>query len=397
MYSQQLSKHLQTLLANGPRLIGSPSNQAAANYIRDAFRSTGMQVVEQSYPCTAWEHTRTHFTVNGVSQTAEANAFSLPCNVTGMVLPVSSITELETRDLTGKIILFYGDLARQPIAPLAWFLCTDRDRQIIERLTAARPAALLTPPAQTLEYEQVTEDWALDVSAATIPQETVMELLLNPSAQVSLQIEARRYPEKARNIIASKKITGHSQKVVLCAHFDTKAATPGAFDNASSVAVLLWLSETLSQRDLPFDLEFTAFNGEEALPIGDDEYIRLLGHELDHILVAINLDGVGPLAGTTSIAVFSASAEFETQIQRLMLPYPGVVQVEPWPESNHSTFSFRGVPSLALGSVGTRNLAHTPLDRLEIVSSQRMQEAADLVTDIIASLKVGSYRPNNGE
>jgi aminopeptidase YwaD len=390
-----LQKHLQTLLANGPRLIGSPANQAAANYIRDVFQSASMGVKEQPYSCIAWEHTRTSLKINGQPRTAQANAFSLACDVSGIVVPVSTLTELETKDIAGKILLFYGDLARQPVAPLAWFLCTDRDRQIINRLTAAPPSALLMPPALTLEYEQVTEDWALDVAAATIPQDTLIELLLKPDLQVDLQIVSRRYPETARNIVANKKKPGNKQKIVLCAHFDTKATTPGASDNAASVAILLYLAETLSKRDLPFDLEFIAFNGEEALPIGDDEYIRLLGDELDKILVLINLDGVGPYIGATSIAVFSASTEFEVQIQSLLTKFPGVVQVEPWPESNHSTFSFRGVPSLALSSSGSRHLAHTPLDRLEIISPQRMQEAADLVLDIVASLKVGSYRADD--
>ncbi len=393
MESQQLMQHLHTLLANGQRLIGTPSNQAAADYIRDVFRSIGLEVEEQPYPCTGWEHTSTSFSVNDQPRTAEANAFSLPCDVAGTLVPVSTLAELESTDISSKIVLFYGDLAKQPIAPLSWFLCTDRDRQIIHCLSTARPSAMLTPPALTLEYEQVSEDWALDVAAATISQEIVTELLANPQAQISLQIEARRYPATARNIVASKKVAGHSMKVVLCAHFDTKATTPGASDNGASAAILLGLAQTLTRQDWPFDLEFIAFNGEEALPIGDDEYLRRLGSELDQILVAINMDGVGPYLSTTSIAVFSASGEFEAKIQQLIQPYPGVVRVEPWPESNHSTFSFRGVPSLALSSVGARNLAHTPLDRLEIISPQRMLEAASLVAEIVTSLQVGSYRP----
>lgn len=140
-------------------------------------------------------------------------------------------------------------------------------------------------------------------------------------------------------------------------------------------------------------MNFIAFNGEEYLPIGDDEYVRQAGETFDQILLAINIDGVGPILGATSIAVFSAAAEFETQIDGLIRAYTGVVKVEPWPESNHSTFAFRGVPSLALSSVGARYLAHTPADRLEIISPARMMETVELVQDILASLQPGSYRP----
>jgi len=207
-----------------------------------------------------------------------------------------------------------------------------------------------------------------------------------------LRIEARRYPAVARNIVARKRAPGADQRVVLCAHFDTKINTPGATDNGASVAALLTLAEKIAGRDWPFDLEFIAFNGEEYLPIGDDEYLRRAGETLDQILLAINMDGCGSTLGTTSIAVFSTTEEFESQMDQLILKYPGVVKVEPWPESNHSTFSFRGVPALAISSIGARNIAHTPQDRLEMVSPARMLEATQLVLDIASSLKPGSYR-----
>ena len=53
---------------------------------------------------------------------------------------------------------------------------------------------------------------------------------------------------------------------------------------------------------------------------------------------------------------------------------PGVVRVDPWPESNHSTFSMRGVPSLAFSAVGIRHLAHTPADSIEQVSPAKVSE-----------------------
>lgn len=396
MDTGRITHHLNALLANGERPIGSPANQAAADYIRDTFQSAGMEVEEQPYPCTGWEHTSTRFLLSGREFPAEANAFSPPCDAAGTVLPVSTLAELEAADLSGRIVLFYGDLARQPVAPLAWFLCTERDRRIIERLHAARPTAMLCPPAETIEYEQVTEDWALDIPAATIPREAVIQLLTQPQTQVSLKIETRRYSTTARNILARRRSPGSRQRVVLCAHFDTKINTPGALDNAASVAVLLALAEECASREFPFDLEFVAFNGEEYLPLGDDEYVRLAGDSFDQILLAINMDGVGPILGATSIAVFSASTEFENQIDTLIRAYPGTVKVDPWPESNHSTFAFRGVPSLALSSSGARSLAHTPADRLEIVSAARLLEAADLVLDILAGLQPGSFRPENG-
>ena len=49
--------------------------------------------------------------------------------------------------------------------------------------------------------------------------------------------------------------------IVVCAHLDSKATTPGAFDNAAGVATLLALTEVGHLDGLP--LELVLFNGED--------------------------------------------------------------------------------------------------------------------------------------
>jgi hypothetical protein len=178
----------------GTRPIGSPANQAAADYIRDEFLSAGLDVEEQPYACTAWEHDHTRLNPDNRPAPAMANAFSPPCNVTAACVPVCTIPELERAEVTGKIVLFYGDLAKAPLAPKSWFLFGERDRQIVELLERKRPAALLAPPAATTEYGQVTEDWELDLPAATIPQETALRILENPPASLHLTSERGASP-----------------------------------------------------------------------------------------------------------------------------------------------------------------------------------------------------------
>lgn len=370
----------------GPRPIGSPANQAAANFIRDAFLAAGLEVEEQPYPCTAWEHASTRLEIDGQTVDASANAFSLPCDVTARVVPVGTPAELEVAEITGKIVLFYGDLARAPLSAKSWFLKEERDDHIINLLETKRPAALIAPPTATVYYGEATEDWELDIPAATLPADAVLALLRQPGSNAHLCIDSRRVPETARNIVARKPGSG-AEKVVLMAHFDTKIDTPGATDNGAGASALLSLAETIGQGDFPFGLEFIAFNGEEYLPIGDDEYLRRGGDDLSHILAAINIDGAGAALGSSSIAIFSASTGFQELVDERVKRFPGVVWVDPWPESNHSTFSFRGVPSLAFSSVGTRALAHTPTDTIDQVSPAKLSKVTGLVAAIIDALK----------
>ncbi len=382
-----LSAHVRRLSAEiGTRPIGSPANQTAADYIREFFLDAGLEVEEQPYACTAWEHVQTRLTLDGVSLPASANAFSLPCDVTSLLIPACTVEELEQAEIKGKIVLFYGDLAKAPVSPKSWFLLGERDRHVIELLEHKRPAALLAPPAATTEYSQVTEDWELDLPAATIPTETALTLLRRVESRLHLQIQAQRVPATARNIVARKPGRGPG-KVVLMAHFDTKIGTPGALDNAAGAAVLLGLARSLASTDLPFGLEFVAFNGEEYLPIGDDEYLRRGEGDFPNILAAVNFDGLGAVLGANSLTAISASADFETQAKSLAGDHPAFVWVEPWPESNHSTFSFRGVPALAFSSVGTRSLAHSPADTPDQVSEEKLRDATLLATEIVSSLQ----------
>ena len=134
-----------------------------------------------------------------------------------------------------------------------------------------------------------------------------------------------------------------------------------------------WRSRSASPRPDGVDgaplpaLEFVAFNGEEYLPVGDDEYLRRREGRLDDVAAAVNLDGVGLLLGATTITTMSPGDEypgrvagdgFDATVRAVAAEHPGVVWVDPWPESNHSTFAMRGVPSVALSTTGAARVSH---------------------------------------
>ena len=61
--------------------------------------------------------------------------------------------------------------------------------------------------------------------------------------------------------------------------------------------------------------------------------------------------------------------------------------IEPWYESNHSTFAMRGIPALALSAVGTRSLAHQRYDIAEEIGPLKLEECANLVEAILSELE----------
>lgn len=381
-----LMEHLRTLSERiGERPGGSPANHEAARYISQIFQTAGWQVEEQSFYCPAWVDRQTTLTLNGRPLEAEANAYSPPCEVTGPIVAASTLAELEQVDLNGKIGVLFGDLCQSSLSPKAWFLKSEKEDRLIKILEEKQPLALLTVQSDMHGLERLIEDWEFRIPSATVSTDAGLALLKQDGATVKLRIDSVQTKSKTANIVARSAVA--TERVVLCAHYDTKIDTPGAYDNGSGVAVLLTLSQLFKPGDYPFQLELVAFANEEYLPIGDDEYLRLNGEDLDDIIAAINIDGVGQVLGSNSITMISSSGEFEDAVQQISSDYPGLVWVDPWPESNHSTFAWRGVPSIAFGTSGGVRLQHRPMDTIEWIDPAKLKPVVELIGAILVLLK----------
>ena len=369
----------------GERPGGSPGCLQAEEYILDSLASSGWAVEKQSFTCPDWQDLGSVLRLNGRSLAANANAYSLPCDVRATAVPVGTIAELEAAELHGRIAVIYGALLPAPLSPKSWFLKSERDNRIIHLLENKQPAALVTVQKIGGGVERLIEDWEFEIPSATVSAEIGREIIRGGDAMLELRIKSVRYAGQTANIVG--RSGPESGRVVLCAHHDTKYGTPGACDNASGVAVLLALAEYLDPADYPFALELISFSNEEYLPIGDDEYLRRNGgDDLSDVLACINTDGVGQLLAPDSITAISASAEFENALTNLASARKDLEWAEPWPESNHSTFSWRGVPSVAFTSTNRVALAHHPYDDLSWSGSQRISRLIPLIKDILALL-----------
>ena len=149
------------------------------------------------------------------------------------------------------------------------------------------------------------------------------------------------------------------------------------------------LAQILSQQNHRHTLEWIAFTGEEGAGLGDMEYARAAhsaGNAFDQVTAAINIDGVGPYTGTTTTAAFVASQNFEALLEEQMQRYPGIIRVEPWPASDHYIFYSNGAPSIALTSMGIKDIFHTLSDTIEWISAEKLAEAVQLTLDLVEAL-----------
>ena len=385
---QEIQYHLEKLVTEfGVRPTGSTAEQSAERYIEDVFSQAGLLIKKQEFPCQVWEDMGCSLLMGDQELEAKANFFSPACKVQAEFVQACTLKELENLRMDGKIVLLYGDLAQHQLLPSECFLYpAEQDHAIARVLKTKKPLAVVCVSMQPGGGEPVIADWALNIPSVTIPPEKGLLLLDNPQAQLSLEIHSQDSESRAANLIAVKKGKTDA-RITLMAHFDTKYRTRGAMDNAGGAAVLLVLAGRLAAMDLQTGLELIAFTDEETFGYADPLYIKKEGENLDQIITAINMDGTGQRLGANSMMVVSNSEELRSVLDKILQEFPGVVWTDPWPESNHSTFSWRGVPSVAFGSKGVRGLHHSENDSLEWVDAAKLAEICLLVEGIILDLQ----------
>lgn len=374
----------------GPRPGGSAANETAAQYIEHVLSRCGFSVERQTFTCPTWVVYETYLEVNGEWVPAAVNPYSPPCDVTGAVVPVGTLAELNAADLSGQIALLYGHLVRRPLPCKAWTFKSEDEARTVELLEAKQPAAIIAVQSRFGDLERLIEDADLPIPSVTVTAQVGLPLLKRPDAVAYLRIRSTSAVGETSNIIA-RRPGSQPGRVLLCAHYDTKYDTPGAADNGSGVSVLLAAAERLSAETPTYDLEVVAFTNEEYLPVGSAVYLERLGDGVDaamaELQAVINCDRVGCALGVNSITTLAASDDFRSALDELVQRYPGVTWVDPWIESDHAFFAFRGVPCIALSNSGAPHWDHLRGDTLDWISPARLDEATSLVCDAVHCLQ----------
>lgn len=383
-----IARHLDVLCERiGARPASTPANHAAAKYIEAEMRRLGLEVEFQTLACPNWRCLSEALALDGQELAVLTNPFSPSCDVTAPFTPLCTLAELESADLSGRIALLYGELTRQPLAAKSWFLSSENDLRPVRLLEEKAPLAVLTVQALPASTNRLIEDWEFRLPSATLPAESGLALLTHPDSRVHLSLVTEQQPGETCNVVGRRKGT-RPEIAVACAHFDTKYDTPGAADNAAGVAALLALAECLRDEPLECGVEFIAFTNEEYLPIGEDAYIPAAGEDhFERLLLAINFDGLGHRLDALTLASFTCSPEFQQRLEQLSAAHPRVQWIEPWPESNHSSFAWRGVPAAAFSGQAVRTWAHQRHDSLRWVNPANVLEAAQLSAEILRDVQ----------
>ena len=337
------------------------------------------------YDAPGWEPGEVALTVGGEPLPAAANIFSPPCDVAAPLVAAGTLAELEAAQIGGRVVVLYGSLTAEPLIPLNCPVYnTERDQRINRLLLRRQPAAVLTVNPNPPATDARIEDSDFTLPSATVAAETGRRLLARLGEDVHLRIDSTSRPAQAVTVVG-RTPGAHDARVTLMAHYDAKHDTPGALDNAGGVAVLLALAERLAGDALPVGLEFVAFGDEEYFAETDGLYAERYADELPGIVLALNFDAVGQVLGTDTITLMpGASDALRAVLEGVVSRRPGMIWADPWPQSNHSTFAFRGVPSAAFTAQGVTGLHHQPADTVAWASAGKLAEVAQVAAEIVS-------------
>jgi aminopeptidase YwaD len=377
---RRIDHHLRILVDEiGARPPGSPANRRAMDHARHVLADAGLDTRLFPFSTRWWEPGTGRLTTPERTVEVTPNPYSPPCDVTGEVVHVGTLADLDAvGEVAARVVVLNGGLTLEPVMPKGFpFYNPDQHRHLVAALEAARPAAVL---AVSEQWQPIFEDADLSFPSATVRPPTVEGLHDGTRLRVEL---GGRVHEGLGATVSGSTTTG--RRIVLSAHLDSKVTTPGAFDNAGSVAVLLTLAELDLLGDAP--VELVLFNGEDHFD-ACGELAWLAETDLAEVLANLNLDGVGVIGRGTTLAALSCPPHLSAALAGFTGGHPGWSPTAPWMESDHAVFAMQGIPAVAVTSEDIHSLladlAHGPRDTLAIVDTATLAQVTLDLRDLLA-------------
>lgn len=394
-FEKKAKAYLDTLCAFKPgRSIGSPGNTEAAGFVARTFGQWGYQIDTTPFDCLDFESGASSLTSGSRSYDLYSSPYSPGYSGKAKLLVISTIEELAKARCKGKILLMRGELCAEQLMPKDYpFFYPDHHRAMHALLEAKQPAAILTAtgknPAMVggmYPYPMI-EDGNFHIPSAYCTDVLGEEIASHAGKVVDIVIDARRIPSTACNVIASKNPEA-VKKVVVSAHIDAKATTPGALDNASGVVVLMLLAEMLEGYTGHTGIELVAFNGEDNYSAaGEMDYLRRSGEGLSQVTLAVNIDGAGYVEGKTAYSFYGCPEKIQKKAGKIFRQYPGLTAGPEWFAGDHMVLAQRGVPAIAFTSEClaklTADITHTSRDVPELVDCRKLVELAEAIKKMI--------------
>jgi len=393
----------------GYRLAGSPSLEAAIDWILAEMRKDGLSNV-QGEPVMVTHWVRGQESVDLVSpRRAPLRMLGLGGSVgtpaegiTARVLVVSSFDELDRRraEARGRIVLFdapftdYGETRRYRTDGA---VAAARAGAVASLIRSVAPFSIRSPHTGRVSYQPEVAN----IPAAALSNEDAMMLHRmqdrGDSVVVTLKMQARQLPDaQSRNVVA--EVVGRAEPeevVVLGGHIDSWDVGQGAMDDGGG-SVAAWEAVRLihklglrPRRTIRVVLWTNEENGVE----GGQGYLERHRDDLTKHVMAMESDGGVFSPRGVLVAGTAPAVEVVRQVGQLLRPIGAdrVTKVDSSPEADIEPMVTLGVPGIGLDVDGTRYFWYhhsdgDTLDKLDPAEMGRCVALMAVMAYVIADL-----------
>lgn len=166
-----------------------------------------------------------------------------------------------------------------------------------------------------------------------------------------------------------------------------KAIHNGADDNASGVAMLLKLADTLKNINTNNNYLFIAFSGEEMGLLGSNYFVKNPTVDLSKVNYMVNMDMVGRLRpdNTLSISGTGTAPVWNQVLNTANKDFKLVLQESGVGPSDHTSFYLQDIPVLHFFT-GQHEDYHKPTDDTEKLNYDGMKKITDFIFNVISDL-----------
>ena len=209
-------------------------------------------------------------------------------------------------------------------------------------------------------------------------------------------VKASNAKTKGRNVIAYMD-NGRKETVILGGHYDhlghggfgslhpEEAIHNGADDNASGIALILYVTERLkAKKKHKYNYMFIAFSGEEYGLIGSKYFVQHPTVDLEAVNYMLNFDMVGRLNdektliinGVGTSPLWKKAIESSNESLNLKTTESGIGA------SDHTSFYLKEIPAVHFFT-GQHKDYHKPGDDAQFVNYEGILEIGDFVYDLV--------------
>ena len=315
-----LRRYVRELVAFGPRMGGTPSNERSAAYLQSYFQKLGLNVKVADDPPTLahWEDAwRVELEDGGVIESAYPYGFSpsVPSAITGKLVVVANLRSAKpSAEWNGAIVYTPSDVS-------------DSYRAIVR--SAVRPAALLTSapndPRRYVDWSRLgslpeRRDNPIPAFAVSYVDGRTLDAAARAGRRVRVSLTSTIRDARPKTVDAT--ITGQEPEkyFLICAHGDSDAGGPGADDNASGVATVMEIARvyaTLIQKGaIPkprYSIRFAVWGAEYH---SSKAFIEREGKRLAGAQAVINFDETGTGAERDAIYFESNDVPWNARLLR---------------------------------------------------------------------------------